>query len=100
MSEINLTPDIDMGELVEASAQWTDCCSSTITEKHQDANTGRAKHALVALDVFANNLGTESESAESVIRDMLTNLNHLADKCELDFDDLVERAKRTYLDEV
>ncbi|WP_210499437.1 hypothetical protein [Vibrio crassostreae] len=74
--------------------------ATTNQQEHQDANTGRAKHALVALNVFANNLGTESENAESVIRDMLTNLNHSADKCELDFDDLVERAKRTYLDEV
>lgn len=100
MSEISLNPDIEMGELVEASASWTESCGSTSTEEHQDANTGRAKHALIALDVFANNLGTESENAESVIRDMLTNLNHLADKCELDFDDLVERAKRTYHDEI
>lgn len=100
MSNDTFEQDISLEELCENAQSWTLSCSSDSQEPNQDSNSGRARHALVAVNAFSNSVGSEEhESVQEAMKDLLTNLHHLGDKMNLDMSDLLDRAYRTYQSE-
>lgn len=62
-------------------------------------NETRADWAQIALDAFAEQVGAENEPTETNIRDLITDLCHLADRKGLDMDALIEAGRGMYGEE-
>lgn len=97
MSDIIIEPSMEIEDLLVIADNWTSDCSSLSAEVDQDSNTGRAKMALSGVVAAANG---DSHDVESVMKDLLGNLHHLADKVGIDMSEMQERAYSTYLNEI
>jgi uncharacterized protein YukE len=59
-------------------------------------NTMRAQWAGKAVDTFTKITELEGEEMDTILSDLLCNLNHLADQHEVDFNECLKRAQRNY----
>lgn len=67
-----------------------------MSKKIHPENEGRAALAAEAFDIFAAVAGMEIEPKDTVLTDLLTNLMHLGDVYEVDFEAALATAKMHY----
>lgn len=69
------------------------------TDVPEEDNLRRAAFATVALITFHGKAFGGDEGIETVLADLLTDLHHLADAVDIDWDDLLAHAENHYVDE-
>lgn len=85
----------------EAASHVADALSENYNEE-DTANEARAKSAWRTIEAYADRAYGEKTPVpvEQGVRDFLGDLQHLCDKLELDFQDLLTRSTATYQEEV
>jgi hypothetical protein len=75
---------------------------STEYNSEDTANEARARNGWLALSTYASKVygASANEPVDQGVRDLLGDLNHLCHNLGLDFEDLIERARGTYLEEL
>lgn len=66
---------------------------------HRTKNDNRAWRANVALNAYVERIAGADEPTEDVIIDFLTDLRHLCDRLDVDFDRAVDWANTNHLAE-